>query len=253
MSYNSGYKRNLKIGSVLSVLIILATSVASFLAIQSLLKSQESVLHTNQVLLSFEQVISAVKDAETGQRGYLLTGNGSFLEPYQGAKERAWEAYDQVSSLTVDNKEQQDDMGKLSLLLRNRFSLLEASVEKKSKGIAMDTAKLSQGMEYMQQLRTLIVRMEQRENVLLRDRNSTFGFYSTYTPWVIIVASIAAIIVAIVFFVRLSADYNQRLRMESELKRKDEQLQKRMDIVSRFAGNVAKGDYSDRISDEELH
>ncbi len=51
--------------------------------------------------------MSVMKDAETGQRGYLLTNDADFLEPYTGAKEKARAAFDSVRFLTKDNAYQQ--------------------------------------------------------------------------------------------------------------------------------------------------
>lgn len=252
MSATANYKRNLILGSVFSMIILLITSFFSYLSIQNLLKSQALVQHTSEIMFNLEQIISATKDAETGQRGYLLTGNSSFLEPYQGAREKAWEAYDKVSFLTADNAEQQKDMPDLAAIIKNRFILLEASVEKKSKGIPIDTAKLNQGRLHMRDLRVLISTMESREKKLLASRNSVLGFYSEYTPWIIIVASLAAVIVTIIFFLRLSSDYNQRIKMEYDLKRKEDELQKRMETVSAFAESVAGGDYQKRIDRKDL-
>ena len=72
------FKRNLIIGYGLSLLLLIVTAIASYSSIESLLDSQARVNHTNAVINKLEEVISVSKDAETGQRGYLLTGQENF-------------------------------------------------------------------------------------------------------------------------------------------------------------------------------
>jgi CHASE3 domain sensor protein len=94
---NSSLKSNLRIGLGLSLLILFITSLASFISIQNLIKSADLVSHSNRVMSSLDGVISTLKDAETGQRGYLLTGDKDFLEPYIGAEDHAKELLNTVA------------------------------------------------------------------------------------------------------------------------------------------------------------
>jgi CHASE3 domain sensor protein len=68
-----------------------------------------------------ENIISFTKDAETGQRGYLLTGDPLFLEPYEGAQTRVMNALDKVKSLTLDDTAQQQSVEQLRRRLRRGF------------------------------------------------------------------------------------------------------------------------------------
>ena len=72
------FKRNLFIGYAISLLLLIVSSVASYKSIRNLLISQTEINHTNLVIQKLEDVISILKDAETGQRGYLLTNDLNF-------------------------------------------------------------------------------------------------------------------------------------------------------------------------------
>ena len=78
-------KNNLRLGLGLSLIILFISSLASYVSIGNLIKSTDLVKHSDEVILNADNVISYLKDAETGQRGYLLTGNKVFLQPYYGA------------------------------------------------------------------------------------------------------------------------------------------------------------------------
>src|SRR4051794_13150428 len=82
MKLQNKFLRNLRIGFSISLLILISSSLLSFYSIYNLKKQGSLVIHTNVVLQQSEKVISQLKDAETGQRGFLLTGSDFFLKPY---------------------------------------------------------------------------------------------------------------------------------------------------------------------------
>jgi CHASE3 domain sensor protein len=79
-------KRNLFWGLGLSLALLLISSIASYMSITDLIQSSELVRQSNEKIENLNSVLSVMKDAETGQRGYMLTGDPSFLEPYNQAK-----------------------------------------------------------------------------------------------------------------------------------------------------------------------
>ncbi len=120
-------KNNLRIGLGLSLLILFISSLASYTSIRNLIKSADLVSHSNEVMTNLDAVISTLKDAETGQRGYLLTGEKEFLEPYNGAKEAAMDYLSKIQVATIDNNFQQRSAKrlryriKLMLLVRGKL------------------------------------------------------------------------------------------------------------------------------------
>ncbi|HZX59515.1 MAG TPA: CHASE3 domain-containing protein, partial [Mucilaginibacter sp.] len=99
--------RNLRFGFGLSLLFLISISAASYISIHNLFESSDLVAHSNQVIQKLEYTISIMKDAETGQRGYLLTGNAVFLEPYEGSYQKAVGAVADFQELTKNNPQQQ--------------------------------------------------------------------------------------------------------------------------------------------------
>ncbi|MCB0723960.1 MAG: hypothetical protein KDC73_04615 [Ignavibacteriae bacterium] len=65
------FKNTLLITFISSIVLIIAFSIFSISSIKDLIHDQEQKSHTNEVLFNLEQVISQIKDAETGQRGLL--------------------------------------------------------------------------------------------------------------------------------------------------------------------------------------
>ena len=102
----NNFKRNLLIGFSASLIILILSAVASYISINNLLKSAALVNHTNEVIREMRSISTALLNAETGQRGYLLTGEDEFLAPYLNARERAMKSYGAVKALTSDNAAQ---------------------------------------------------------------------------------------------------------------------------------------------------
>ncbi len=125
------FKRNLIVSYGLSLFLVIISSIASYMSIHNLLESQSLVDHTNSVIKRLERVISVLKDGETGQRGYLLTGRPEFLEPYNGARDEALRLIDEVEELTLDNPAQQRSLEELRSTTTQRFAQLQDIIDAK--------------------------------------------------------------------------------------------------------------------------
>lgn len=90
-----------------TALLVLIVGGASYFAIRRSERAGSLVAHTDSVLIERERVLSALKDAETGARGYMLTNDTLFLDPYKGAAGKFTESLSQLRRLTSDNHVQQ--------------------------------------------------------------------------------------------------------------------------------------------------
>src|SRR6478609_7461233 len=167
---SKSFKRNLRIGFGLSLLLLLCSSIASYYSLTHLISSANAVDHTNQVLKHSEAVISNLKDAETGQRGFLLTEEPDFLEPYNGAFDASLKEIDEVKALTVDNMLQQNNCDTLRYLVTKRFGILQVSIDNARQGIPIDQFRLRDGKTYMDQTRLMVKKVQNIEQNLLRER-----------------------------------------------------------------------------------
>ena len=73
-------------GFVACSAVLLVVAVISIRNSSRLIETNEWVNHTHEVLYEFEQILVNCVDAETGMRGYVITGNENYLEPYNTAK-----------------------------------------------------------------------------------------------------------------------------------------------------------------------
>jgi CheY-like chemotaxis protein/CHASE3 domain sensor protein len=246
----SSFKRNLLIGFGFSLLLLIVSSVASYISISNLLNSVKLVEHTNKVIHSVENTISILKDAETGQRGFLLTGDERFLNPYNGAYDKALAELSEVKSLTSDNPVQQRFIDSLDDNIDLRLKQLAILIEQKKRGQPVTNADLEKGRLYMDEARRLVRKMTSVEQSLLQERIDQQNKLAGNTPLLIIVAAAMSIVITLVFFVRITGDFNRRTALQKELQEKDEDISRRITLIQTIAEKIAAGDYSVRTKDE---
>jgi len=92
-------------------------------------KSTELLIHSYKIQLNLEQMLSCLKDAETGQRGYIITRDTFFLQPYNSARSEVIGSYYQLKSLIANDSQQKNNLDSLVIFINVRFSLLTRSLE----------------------------------------------------------------------------------------------------------------------------
>jgi signal transduction histidine kinase/DNA-binding response OmpR family regulator/CHASE3 domain sensor protein len=247
----STVNRNLQVGFGLSLIILIISSVASYISISNLLKSSKLVSHTTLVIQKLDNVMSTLKDAETGQRGYLLTNDPSFLDPYNGAYDRTVKLLDSISVMTTDNPKQTKNTEELKEIVMTRLTILKRLIDKKNATQIVTIDDLREGKNYMDQVRRIINTMVNEENELLATRTASMNRFASFTPVIIVFAAILALIITLYFYSRIVKDFKERSRLQRELQDKDIETSNRIDIIQNIAEKISAGNYETRVKDEE--
>ena len=92
-------------------------------------KRSEAVQHTQLIQITLERLMLDLKDAESGQQGYLATGEQRFLEGYTGAIDALQTDFASLSSLTSDNLRQTESLARMKPLLEQRFEHLQSRMD----------------------------------------------------------------------------------------------------------------------------
>jgi PAS domain S-box-containing protein len=153
---------------------LIGTVVAYTILRQQMVVAQAYVDHTNEVLNTSKSSLIGLVNAETGVRGYYITKDKSFLEPYTIAVKTLAPTLDRLELLSRDNPPQAERAQLLNQLARERMMLLRASIERVDNGnigTAQTTlARLLTGQKVMNRFRTIVDRFEAVENQLLDER-----------------------------------------------------------------------------------
>ncbi|MCX2493661.1 response regulator [Pedobacter sp. PF22-3] len=243
-------KNNLRLGLGLSLIILFISSLASYVSIGNLIKSTELVKHSDEVILTTEGVISTLKDAETGQRGYLLTGNKTFLQPYYGSTDTAMEALKRIEAQTKDNVIQQKNVAELRNILARRLNIISSTIEIKSLGGQIDPTALLEGKIYMDQARNVVSRMVKEERRLLETRTVELNKLTSYTPILILIAAVLAILITLFFYRKVSIDFDERVKLQKEIEDKKYEMEKRIAAIKEIAVQISNGNYGVKLDSQ---
>ena len=112
-----------------AILVVSLNAWFAFRSVNILLDNERLIQHTWQVIYQVERIMSSAKDAETGNRGFLITGDVNYLEPYTIALAELPKELDQFGVLTADNPVQKLHLLEMRDALQNRLILLEKGIE----------------------------------------------------------------------------------------------------------------------------
>ncbi|NOW97203.1 CHASE3 domain-containing protein [Mucilaginibacter sp. SG564] len=213
----SKFNRILQLGYGFSVLMLAIIGLFAYLTVNSLLLSNQDVAHSNLVVQKLEKLLSVMKDAETGQRGYLLTGNQQFLKPYQGSYHQAESLTNELFKLTSDNTQQQRNLANVKGILTHRLNKLQELIDKKQRGSAITPMDLLVGKSAMDDLRGAVDRAEQEEQRLLTTRTQRLRAFAQWTPSLILVAIIFGVLIAAYSYIHVLRDIRQKDRLRADL------------------------------------
>src|SRR5690606_15164882 len=224
--------------------------VASYISIQNLLKNSQLVNQTNEVIFEMEQVVASLVDAESGQRGYLLTQDVRYLEYYEVAQRRVFASIQRVQELTLDDPVQQKSIADLQSVVASRVAVLQQVIDMRESTGELAMGHLDTGKSYMDMVRTRVSEIEGRAKLQLASRTGKQEQFAAYTPLLIIVASLVAIFITSLFYWRINSDLIRRMNLQRELQTKDEETKRRIDVIKNMTDDIAQGDYSVRLSDK---
>jgi CHASE3 domain sensor protein len=224
-------ERKINLGFGLSLGILVGVSLVSCQSTVRLVRMASQVANMHEVIESLDQVFSRIKDAETGQRGYIITGEEHYLEPYQAAVITIDQEVEQLEQLMADQANQQQHLETLKSLIDSKFAELDQTINlRRNRGFEAATQIVlsNRGKEVMDQIRWTIAEMEAEENRRLQEQSIAVEQRAKFTILIIIICSILAfILVALANFI-INRDLLQRRRAEAALQKANDELEFRV-------------------------
>lgn len=204
---------------IVAAIVVAINAWAGFRAIQSLHDSEYWVAHTWQVIDQVESIMSSAKDAETGNRGYLITGDPQYLEPYTTARNELPQKLDHFASLSSDNPSQLRRLTEMRAVLEQRLNLLAQgnNLRRESDRDTVRSLVLSgTGKAEMDHLRHIADDMENDERHLLAIRTATADADNQRAHSIIALATALDLIFIVFLFRYFMTERRMRLVAESD-------------------------------------
>lgn len=205
-------------GFALGLTILTAIGVASYRTTTNLIENAARERTTYQVLGQLNTLETELVNAETGQRGYIITGQPRYLEPYDNALQAIDRTYATLQQLTADNPTRQNRLNDLKPVIEARVAKLREGLRlRDSRGLeaAQNFILADEGRRLMRQVRTLITEIKVAEQKLLQQRSENAQLAAQQTINTIVYGIPAAFVILSIVGIWLSRNISRPLRQLS--------------------------------------
>lgn len=197
---------------VLSLFIILLLSSLLYKNYERANVQNSRIEHAYKVSLQTSELENYLKEAETAQRGYLLTNDSVFLQPYLSIRNDIKPKYDSLKRLTAGNQHQQQLMNKAGLLINNLIDHFQHSVFLKSRNSLLITK------THMDNLRDVFKEVQDEEMKLVK--LYAVNKYQSLMPRYFTAIFLFAFIIFLISFLVILKEFMQRTRYQRQLEQK---------------------------------
>ena len=252
---NSKTLNNLTVGIGFSLVILLISSTASYVGIQEQNKYREELGVTRKIISTSNNLLNALQGAETGNRGFLLTGKESYLEPFNKALESLPTELKAIETLTRMDPVQKVRVDSLLTAAQWRIEVLKEAVATKRNGGVVSLAQLDVSKSAMDKCRTIINDIIQNEDDTINQKSTNLDNSSFITTLFIVISALLSLIITSYFYFRLRADFKKRALLEKSLRDKDEAISRRLNLVQKITNRIALGEYdvkAEEVEDDDL-
>ncbi|MFZ5538415.1 MAG: CHASE3 domain-containing protein, partial [Pseudomonadota bacterium] len=224
---DSALHRRLFAGLAAVLLLVMLVVVVAWRNAQQAERTAEWVAHTRAVLADLEHVLRLNVDAQTGLRGYLITGDEQFLGPYLAARRELPVALQRLAELTADNPGQRQAVLALQRLVSEHIGMRERLVAvARARGIEAARREFAplEASRLVDRIRAATLQLRSEEERLLTQREEASRDAARRS--LAALAVLAALILAVVFgaFVVLRRHLAARLRAEHALRDSEQRL-----------------------------
>lgn len=167
------FGRKIALGFALSLLTLLAVGTLAYRSIQALTENSYEVTRIYTTLGRLGQMLSLMKDAETGQRGFVITGADSYLEPYHAAKKGLVPLMKDLHAAAAGDTILSARLARADAFINQKMDDMEGTIEaRRTQGAeaAAQRVQGGRGKQVMDDLRTVTSEMEQRQRSILAER-----------------------------------------------------------------------------------
>jgi signal transduction histidine kinase/CheY-like chemotaxis protein/CHASE3 domain sensor protein len=201
------------IGFVVAIAAVVLIALFTYRALEANAAAAALVSHTEDVIAETQAVLSSLKDAETGQRGFLLARDESYLTPYANAKRGLPNEIRTLRQLNADNPVQRSRIDMLETLTTQKMTELERTIDIVRSGDAsraLAVVRSDLGRELMTRIRDLVTDIERSERQLLDQRQAEWRATTRVTTLVTILGSALLLILIAAAGGMTSRDYRAR-------------------------------------------
>jgi two-component sensor histidine kinase/CHASE3 domain sensor protein len=236
-----------RLSIILSLVLVLAAAGASLFLVRSVDTQLSDIANTYEVRRQARDLILALVDAETGQRGYLITQEAQYLEPYELATATIDTTYRNLLKLIENNPGQLSQIEALAEPIAQKRDEMARSIQLAADGNlaqALALVRSGRGQRIMDELRDTVRTFIAAEDVKLAERNAAVQGYRQWLVVAILAALASAATLAYVLFTRTQLQFSSLERLSSALAMQNEELEEH--VRQRTAEAVEAREHAER-------
>ena len=219
---------------LVSALFLIIVALLVWFDFENSREAEALVEHTYQVLNASELLFSTIQDADSRQRGYLLTGEQQYLDRYRELVSAEPAAMQKLRDLTRDDPGQQKRMVELEREVDARMAQLEEGIStRRRQGLeaAIQVVRAGESSHLMRDIRTVLPALEAEEYRLLSQRTQAAAAEATRTRWALAMGT--ALLVALLMFAGVVIESDV-----SKLQDSERMLRRQADLLNKAQGPI---------------
>jgi PAS domain S-box-containing protein len=191
--------------------------------------SMAQTSHTHKVLMAIESAVSRLRDAETEQRGFIITGRKEYLSSYNDAVKKGYifRQMENLRNLTADNPSQRKQLDGIEDVIRKRFDLLDEGIRLRSRfgfNAAESFISSAGGKAMMDEIETAFGQMRRAELDLLEEHSQSASAYTGRFFLFTAAGYLLSILFLAVAYWMMKGEIARRKRTQEELHRTNDEL-----------------------------
>ncbi|EIT72022.1 response regulator [Hydrocarboniphaga effusa] len=201
------------IGFIAAIAAVIITSAFSYSALRSSAETADRLTHTLDVMQRLETLRVSIRDAETGQRGYLLTGNETYLDPFLRAKGTLQSTVKELRQLSADNPQQQQRLDSFEQLFDAKMDELNETIELRRQGKAQEAVAIvatDRGKATMDSIRAVLADFGRDERDRLSQRQTDWQSAIDFSVGVLGGGAALLLVLITIAGVTISREYRAR-------------------------------------------
>jgi signal transduction histidine kinase len=214
---------------IVSLVTLVILSVNFQQRIRNLLQTSEEVERSDQIILELNRLENYLKDAETGQRGFLLSDDTAFLQPYITFKSRIGPTSAKLQQLSGNNLPMQNKIVRLRSLISKRMEIMQENLIVYQERDKTFFDNLRRGKVLMDSCRQLIAEIQESETAVRDKGQNLQNFYSARTPENFKLVFLFSILALVISFGLILREIYHKNQYQKELKAKIIQLNRAYD------------------------
>ena len=230
--------RNVRLAFGSATLTLIVVGVLSYRGVAVTSASDQWVSHAHAVLANLRDSLSATETLESSSRGYILTGQQSYIDTYRGAVQRLRQNETALRNLTADNPNQQLQIPSLEDLTARKIQLVDALIDlRRGTGLqaAADAIQASNGQEVTDEFENLVGAMRDEELRLLKLRDADAKRRVEQTKVILMFGTVLGLLIALSAGWSVLRDNSGRGVVEEALRDSEEKYRMLLDGVQDYA------------------